>query len=143
MSISIAIFGSAHRTVPGPLISAQKRTAHSLKGHSIKYAVVAAGISLFGLLSPANAASQLKALDSPSGVSAASHAVGDRPDLRSSRSEQDCARDLTSHLPWLAPVGHRQPRPADIPADKPPASAARAQERLNTQLDQKLIICRC
>jgi hypothetical protein len=147
MSVSIPILGSARRTPPGPRVSVQD--AHPSNGRSIKYAaIVAAGVALFGLLSPANATPQLNASSSSSSVSAASRAADDGRYLQSSRSEQgprseqDSAKDLTSHLPWLAPVGHRQPRVADIPADKPPTALERAQERLNVQLDQKLIICR-
>jgi hypothetical protein len=53
------------------------------------------------------------------------------------------ARDgLTSHLPWLAPVGHRQPRQADIPQDEILSAWEREQQRLDDELDRKLSICR-
>jgi hypothetical protein len=49
---------------------------------------------------------------------------------------------LTSHLPWRAPIGHRQPGRADIQLTEPILEWGRQQERLNKELDRKLIICR-
>jgi hypothetical protein len=50
---------------------------------------------------------------------------------------------LTSHLPWLAPVGHRQPTRAEMPAGPEPLSSwEREQLVLDAALDRKLIICR-
>jgi hypothetical protein len=48
---------------------------------------------------------------------------------------------LTSHLPWLAPVGHRQPRKMDVP-EKALSPWERQQQRLDEELDRKLSICR-
>jgi hypothetical protein len=44
---------------------------------------------------------------------------------------------------WPAPVGHRQPRPADIPAEGQKKRDFDWQlERLNKAIDDKLRICR-
>jgi hypothetical protein len=48
---------------------------------------------------------------------------------------------LTSRLPWLAPVGHRQPRKSDVPQNEA-ASWESQQQQLNEELDRKLVICR-
>jgi len=44
--------------------------------------------------------------------------------------------------PWPAPVGHRQPRAADIPADGRKHESDAWLQRLNRELDRKLWICR-
>jgi len=50
---------------------------------------------------------------------------------------------LTSHSPWLAPVGHRQPTRADLPQGVELLSSwEREQLVLDVELDRKLIICR-
>jgi hypothetical protein len=140
MSVSIPIFYSARRPAPG--LCVQKRKAHPSMTRSIKHAaVVAAGVALFGLLVPANATAQPNELCSLSSVLASTPAADSNSDVQVSRSGQESERDLTSHLPWLAPIGHRQPRL--VPPDLSATPRERAQARLNAQLDQKLIICRC
>ena len=47
-----------------------------------------------------------------------------------------------SGKPRSAPVGHRQPRAADIPADAPKDELAQRIERINRSLDRQLQICR-
>jgi len=48
-----------------------------------------------------------------------------------------------SRTAWPAPVGHRQPRAEDIPAEGPKKRDSDVQlERLNRALDGKLMICR-
>lgn len=94
----------------------------------------AASLVLIGLLSPANAAHQHDAASvlSDRPISA----TADHAALAGSRSMV-----LTSRLPWLAPVGHRQPRRDDVP----PSSISaweRQQQQLDHELDRKLIICR-
>ena len=49
---------------------------------------------------------------------------------------------LTSHLPWLAPVGHRQPRQADIRRNGVLSAWEREQQQENGELDRRLKICR-
>jgi hypothetical protein len=147
MSVFIPTVCSAHRTAPrrAALPSKNAEGAKNISAkHSIKYAaIVAAGVALFGLLSPANAAARRSDLSSVGSVSVSSPAAEGGSGANASLSGQDAAKPLTSHLPWLAPVGHRQPRLTDIPPDKSLTARLRAQECLNAQLDQKLIICRC
>ena len=82
--------------------------------HSSSVAVaVAAGVVLFSLLSPAMAA-----------------------------SDQNNPAVLTSHSPWLAPIGHRQPARADVPLDDVLSAWERQRQDLDVELDRKLIICR-
>jgi hypothetical protein len=84
------------------------------KKHSTSVAAaVAAGVVLFSLLSPAMAA-----------------------------SDQDNPAVLTSHLPWLAPIGHRQPTRADVSQNEVLSAWERQQQDLDVELDRKLIICR-
>ena len=75
-------------------------------------AAVAAGFVLFGLLSPAMAA-----------------------------SDQNSPAVLTSHSPWFAPIGHRQPTRADVPQNEVLSAWERQQQDLDVELDRKLIIC--
>ena len=50
---------------------------------------------------------------------------------------------LTSHSPWLAPVGHRQPTRADLPQGAELLSDwERQQIVLDAELDRRLVICR-
>jgi hypothetical protein len=76
-------------------------------------AAVAAGVVLFGLLSRAMAA-----------------------------SDQNNPAVLTSHSPWLAPIGHRQPARADVPQNEVLSAWERQQQDLDVELDRKLVICR-
>jgi hypothetical protein len=97
----------------------------------------AAAVFVFvGLLSPANATDQhnavsvfpnlpISATADHAGVKARSNSVA-----------------LTSRLPWLAPVGHRQPRRADVPQSEAVSAWERQQQQLDQELDRKLIICR-
>jgi hypothetical protein len=75
-------------------------------------AVVTTGLVLFGLLSPATASEQ------------------NNPDV------------LTSHRPWLAPTGHRQPTRANVPQGDILSAWEREQQVLDGELDRKLVICR-
>ena len=45
-------------------------------------------------------------------------------------------------IAWPAPVGHFQPRAADIPADIPLSPSLQEQDALDRELDAKLKICR-
>jgi len=49
---------------------------------------------------------------------------------------------LTSHSPWLAPIGHRQPTRADVRQNEVLSAWERQQQDLDVELDRKLIICR-
>ena len=85
----------------------------SNKNHSASVvAALVAGVALFGSLSPAAA------------------------------SDQNNPAVLTSHSPWLAPIGHRQPTRADVPEAEVLSTWERQQQDLDVELDRKLIICR-
>jgi hypothetical protein len=75
-------------------------------------AAVVADVALFGLLSPAAA------------------------------SDRNSPAVLTSHSPWLAPIGHRQPTRADVPQNEVLSAWQREQQVFDAELDRKLIICR-
>jgi hypothetical protein len=75
-------------------------------------AAVVAGVALFGLLSPAAA------------------------------SDQNSPAVLTSHSPWLAPIGHRQPTRADVPQNEVLSAWEREQQVFDAELDRRLMICR-
>jgi hypothetical protein len=75
-------------------------------------AAVVTVVALFGLLSPAIA------------------------------SGQNDPAVLTSHLPWIAPIGHRQPARADVPQNEVLSAWERQQLDIDVALDRKLIICR-
>ena len=87
-------------------------STQSTKHSTSVAAAAAAGVVLFSLLSPAMAA-----------------------------SDQNSPAVLTSHSPWLAPIGHRQPTRADVPQDDLSAWE-RQQQDLDVELDRKLVICR-
>jgi hypothetical protein len=85
----------------------------SILKRSTRFAtVVTTGLVLFGLLSPATA------------------------------SNQNSPAVLTSHSPWLAPIGHRQPTRADVPQNEVLSAWEREQQVFDAELDRKLIICR-
>jgi hypothetical protein len=75
-------------------------------------AALVAGVALFDLISPAAA------------------------------SDQNNSAVLTSHSPWLAPIGHRQPARADVPQNEILSAWERQQQVLDIELDRKLVICR-
>src|SRR5262245_19292972 len=81
-----------------------------------------AGLLFVGLLSPAHATPDVLP-DLPVSV-AAEHALP------------------TSRRPWLAPVGHRQPRLAEVPRHEAVSAWEQQQQQLEHELDRKLIICR-
>ena len=88
-------------------------STQSTKHSTSVAAAAAAGVVLFSLLSPAMAA-----------------------------SDQNSPAVLTSHSPWLAPIGHRQPTRADVPQDDVLSVWERQQQDLDVELDRKLVICR-
>jgi hypothetical protein len=85
----------------------------SILKHSARFAAaVVASGVLFGLLSPATA------------------------------SDQNSPAVLTSHSPWLAPTGHRQPTRADLTQNEMLSAWEREQQILDAELDRRLLICR-
>ncbi|MGY3617129.1 hypothetical protein [Bradyrhizobium sp. USDA 10063] len=101
----------------------------------------AAAIVFVGLLSPAHA-------NQPDAVGAVSdlqiRATADHADGRQTNSAVARNRSLalTSRRPWLAPVGHRQPRQADVPQSEVVSAWERQQRQFDQELDRRLIICR-
>ncbi|MCA1458268.1 hypothetical protein I6F35_34680 [Bradyrhizobium sp. BRP22] len=61
--------------------------------------------------------------------------------MPSRAAERFASAEPTSHLPWLAPVGHHQPSQADAPQSNALSAWEREQQR-DQMLDRKLIICR-
>ncbi|MDA9467998.1 hypothetical protein XH87_26050 [Bradyrhizobium sp. CCBAU 53415] len=88
-----------------------------------------AGLVLVALLAPALAADRNTSIDA-------------LPDLPVRAAEHLASAELTSHLPWLAPVGHHQPSRADAPQSGSLSAWEREQQRRDQMLDRKLIICR-
>ena len=99
----------------------------SVLKRSISTAV--AGLVLVGLLSPANATCR-------------HDAVAVSPDRLISATADHASTVLTTHLPWLAPVGHRQPHHADVPRHETVSAWGCQQRQADHALDRKLIICR-
>lgn len=99
----------------------------SVLKRSISTAV--AGLIFIGLFSPANATYQ-------------HDAVAVFPDLPISATADHASTVLTSPLPWLAPVGHRQPRRANVPQSEAVSTRERQQQQFDQELDRKLVICR-
>jgi hypothetical protein len=97
----------------------------------------AAAVLSIGLLSAANA-NQPNALsvfpDLP--ISA----IADHADVKAVATRKSVV--LTSRLPWLAPVGHRQPQRADVPRSEAVSAWERQQQQFDQEVDRKLIICR-
>jgi hypothetical protein len=89
----------------------------------------AAGLVFVGLVSPANATYQHEPVEV-------------FPDLPASATVDHASAVPTSHLPWLAPVGHRQPHRADLPQYEAVSAWERQQRQFDQELDRKLIICR-
>jgi hypothetical protein len=74
----------------------------SSKNHSASpVAALIAGVAMFGSLSPAAA------------------------------SDQNNRAVLTSHSPWLAPIGHRQPARADVPQTEVSRRPGSASNRIS------------
>ena len=99
----------------------------SILKRSIRTAI--AGLLFVGLVSPANATYQHEPVEV-------------FPDLPASATADHASAVPTSHLPWLAPVGHRQPHRADVPQYEAVSAWERQQRQFDQQLDRKLVICR-
>ena len=91
-------------------------------------AVAAVAVS-FALLSPANATYR-------------QDTVAVFPDVSTTAAADRAPIALTSRMPWLAPVGHRQPHRADVPQHQAVSAWEHQQQQFDQELDRKLIICR-
>ena len=96
---------------------------------SILKRCTAAAVVFVGLLSPASATYR-------------HDTVAVFPDLPISATAHHAPTVLTSRLPWLAPVGHRQLHQADVPQHEAISAWERQQQQADQELDRKLIICR-
>jgi hypothetical protein len=101
----------------------------------------AAALFVVGLLSPANAAYQHDAVSLNPDLPLS--ATADHTDGKdtSSAVARNRALKLTSRRPWLAPVGHRQPRRDEV-APSEVVSTTEHQQQLDQELNRKLKICR-
>jgi len=109
---------------------------------STRYAAVIAGVVLLGLASPARATAQQDRASTLTDTLARATATDDNSHAAPGRHNPNDTIALTSHLPWLAPVGHRQPRKSDVPQNEAASSWESQQQQLNEELDRKLVICR-
>jgi hypothetical protein len=101
-----------------------------------------AGLFFLGMLSPAHAAYQHDAVaifpDLPISATA-DHADGKKTNSAVARNR---SLELTSRLPWLAPVGHRQPHRSEVPRSEDVSAWDRRQQQVEEELDRHLVICR-
>lgn len=99
----------------------------------------AAAFVFVGLLAPANANSRHDAVsifpDLP--ISTTADNSGAKAPV-----ERNPSMMLTSRLPWLAPVGHRQPQRTEVPQLEAVSAWERQQRQFDQELDRRLIICR-
>jgi hypothetical protein len=96
----------------------------------LKRSLSAAAVAVFAaLLSPANATYR-------------QDSITVFPDVSPSAASKRAPMVLTSRLPWLAPVGHRQPHQADVPQHEAVSAWEHQQQQFDQELDRKLIICR-
>ena len=112
----------------------------SILTRSIRTAATA--LVFVALFSPANAAFQYDHGSVFPGLPAsatADHAGGKETHSAIAKNRSIA---LTSRLPWLAPVGHRQPHRADVPQSDVVSAWERRQRQFDQQLDRRLIICR-
>jgi hypothetical protein len=94
------------------------------------------------LLSATAAVAVFAALLSPANATYRQDAAAVFPDVSISAATNRAPIVLTSRLPWLAPVGHRQPHQADVPQHEAVSAWEHQQQHLDQQLECKLIICR-
>jgi hypothetical protein len=62
--------------------------------------------------------------------------------IGSSESSERFIGTVENSTVWLAPVGHRQPRAADIPKSAPEPEDSAILDRENAFVDSKIGICR-
>ena len=97
---------------------------------------------LYRSLRTAAAVAVFSALLSPANATYRHDPVAVFPDVPTSAASDRAPIVLTSRMPWLAPVGHRQPRQADIPQHEAVSAWEHQQQQFDQELDRKLIICR-
>jgi hypothetical protein len=105
-------------------------------------AAVAASVVLFALLSPTTATAQQDRVSALTELSVGAAAKNANSHVAVATPDRNGPTALTSHLPWLAPVGHRQPRREDVPQNEASSARERQQQLLDKEIGRKLIICR-
>ena len=113
-----------------------------VKQSAINGVIVAAGVALFGALAPAFAAGKQNNVDVFPDLQVNATVEKDKNYVAIPVPARNRALDLTSRLPWRAPIGHRQPRKADVPSPEVLSTWERQERRLDVELDRKLLICR-
>ena len=103
----------------------------------------AASVVLFGLLSPASAAAQQDRISTLTELPVNADAADGNNHLAMATPDRNAAMAVTARLPWLAPIGHRQPREINVSQNGAWSAWDRQQQRLEKELDRKLRICRC
>jgi hypothetical protein len=93
-------------------------------------------------LSAVAAVAVFAALLSPANATCRQDSIAVFPDVPTSAASDRARIVLTSRLPWLAPVGHRQPHQADVPQHEAVSAWEHQQQHFDQELDRKLIICR-
>jgi hypothetical protein len=64
------------------------------------------------------------------------------PGIGPSESSERSIATVGNSTVWPAPVGHCQPRPADIPKSAPESEDSASLDRENAFVDSKMSICR-
>ncbi|WGD50318.1 hypothetical protein QA641_32675 [Bradyrhizobium sp. CB1650] len=113
-----------------------------VKQSAINGVLVAAGVALFGAPAPVFAAGKQNNVDVFPDLQVDASVKNDKNYVATPVPAQNRALELTSRLPWQAPIGHRQPRRADVPPPEVLSTWERQERRLDAELDRKLIICR-
>lgn len=93
-------------------------------------------------LSASAAVAIFAALLSPANATYRQDTVAVFPNVSISAATDRAPIVLTSRLPWLAPVGHRQPHQADVRQHEVVSAWEHQQQQVDQELDRKLIICR-
>jgi hypothetical protein len=93
-------------------------------------------------LSAAAAVAIFAALLSPANATYRQNSIAIFPDFSISAATNRAPIVLTSRLPWLAPVGHRQPHQANVPRHEAVSAWEHQQQQFDKELDRELIICR-
>ena len=113
-----------------------------LKQSAINGLIVVTGVVLFSSLAPTFAAGDRQNVDVFPDLQVSVSTGNDKTHVTTAVPTRNRALDLTSQLPWRAPIGHRQPRKADVPPPEVLSAWEHQQRRLDAELDRKLVICR-
>jgi hypothetical protein len=105
-------------------------------------AALATCVVLIGLHWPAGSAAQQNSESAFPDLAVSGTTPNDDSDAAIGAPVRNRDLALTSRLPWRAPIGHRQPRRADIELNESISAWERQQDRLNKKVDRKLLICR-